>query len=70
MRLVILVLLSSTSFAIDPFELIYGIKDTVFGKVDKVKTERVETCKTILLLLSSSSLSALYEKSIAEVIVG
>lgn len=61
MRLVILVLLSSTSFAIDPFELIYGIKDTVFGKVDKVKTERVETCKTILLLLSSSSLSALYE---------
>ena len=70
MRLVILVLLSSTSFAIDPFELIYGIKDTVFGKVDKVKTERVETCKTILLLLSSSSLSALYEYSIAEVIVG
>ena len=51
MRLVILVLLlSSTSFAIDPFELIYGIKDTVFGKVDKVKTERMETCKTFALI--------------------
>ena len=57
---ILLLLLSSISFAIDPFELIYGIKDTVFGKVDKVKTERVETCKTILLLLLSS-LSALYE---------
>ena len=70
MRLVTLVLLlSSTSFAIDPFELIYGIKDTVFGKVDKVKTERMETCKTILLLLLSS-LRVLYELSIPEVIVG
>ena len=51
---ILLLLLYSTSFAIDPFELIYGIKDTVFGKVDKVKTGRMETCKTILLLLLSS----------------
>ena len=49
MRLLLLLLLFSTAFSIDPFELIYGFKDTVFSKVDKVKN-----CFRLLQTMCSS----------------